>query len=302
MPVQVGFAENMRAAVFMMISMAGFTCNDAFLKSLAGELPLFQAVCLRGAIATLLIACLAWQQGALRFRAGRRDRKLILQRTVGEIGGTACFLTALFNMPIANASAILQSVPLAVTLGAALFLGEPVGWRRYLAIGVGFLGVLIIVRPGSEGFNAYALWAVAAIGFIVLRDLSTRSLSPDVPGVGVVLIASAAMTIAAGIASTLDGWRPVEVSHALRLCVSAVCLIVGYLFGVMTMRIGEIGFVAPFRYTLIIWAILFGILMFGEWPDAWMLAGSAVVVASGLYTFQRERRLARAALSGVSSR
>ncbi len=293
MPVQVGFAENMRAAVFMMISMAGFTCNDAFLKSLAGELPLFQAVCLRGAIATLLIACLAWQQGALRFRAGRRDRKLILQRTVGEIGGTACFLTALFNMPIANASAILQSVPLAVTLGAALFLGEPVGWRRYLAIGVGFLGVLIIVRPGSEGFNAYSLWAVAAIGFIVLRDLSTRSLSPDVPGVGVVLIASAAMTIAAGIASTLDGWRPVEASHALRLCVSAVCLIVGYLFGVMTMRIGEIGFVAPFRYTLIIWAILFGILMFGEWPDAWMLAGSAVVVASGLYTFQRERALAR---------
>ena len=293
MPVQVGFAENMRAAVFMMISMAGFTCNDAFLKSLAGELPLFQAVCLRGAIATLLIACLAWQQGALRFRAGRRDRKLILQRTVGEIGGTACFLTALFNMPIANASAILQSVPLAVTLGAALFLGEPVGWRRYLAIGVGFLGVLIIVRPGSEGFNAYSLWAVAAIGFIVLRDLSTRSLSPDVPGVGVVLIASAAMTIAAGIASTLDGWRPVEASHAWRLCVSAVCLIVGYLFGVMTMRIGEIGFVAPFRYTLIIWAILFGILMFGEWPDAWMLAGSAVVVASGLYTFQRERALAR---------
>jgi drug/metabolite transporter (DMT)-like permease len=302
MPVQVGFAENMRAAVYMMVSMAGFTCNDAFLKSLAGALPLFQAVFLRGMIATLLIACLAWHQGALRFRAGRRDRKLIGQRTIGEIGGTVCFLTALFNMPIANASAILQSVPLAVTLGAALFLGEPVGWRRYLAIGVGFLGVLIIVRPGSEGFNAYALWAVAAIGFIVLRDLSTRSLSPDVPGVGVVLIASAALTTAAGIASTLDGWQPVGAGHVLRLCIAAVCLIVGYTFGVMTMRIGEIGFVAPFRYTLIIWAIFFGILMFGEWPDVWMLAGSAVVVASGLYTFQRERRLARAALSGVSSR
>jgi drug/metabolite transporter (DMT)-like permease len=292
----------MRSAVYMMLSMAGFTCNDAFLKSLAGEVPLFQAVFLRGLIATALRAGLAWQQGALRFRTGRRDTRLVALRTLGEIGGTVCFLTALFSMPIANASAILQSVPLAVTLGAALFLREPVGWRRYLAIGVGFLGVLIIVRPGSEGFNSYALWAVAAIGFIVLRDLSTRRLSPDVPGTGVVLVAGAAITLTAGVAAPFYGWEPVETGHVVRLAISAVFLIVGYIFGVMTMRVGEIGFVAPFRYTLILWAILFGIVMFGEWPDAWMLAGSAVVVGSGLYTFQRERRLARAALSRVSSR
>jgi drug/metabolite transporter (DMT)-like permease len=286
----------------MMVSMAGFTCNDAFLKSVAGELPMFQAVFLRGLIATTLAGCLAWQQGALRFRAGRRDTGLVALRTRGEIGGTVCFLTALFNMPIANASAILQSVPLAVTLGAALFLREPVGWRRYLAIGVGFLGVLIIVRPGSEGFNSYALWAVAAIGFIVLRDLATRRLSPDVPGTGVVLVAGAAITLTAGVAAPFYGWEPVETGHVVRLAISAVFLIVGYIFGVMTMRVGEIGFVAPFRYTLILWAILFGIVMFGEWPDAWMLAGSAVVVGSGLYTFQRERRLARAKLSRVPSR
>jgi drug/metabolite transporter (DMT)-like permease len=293
MPVQVGFAENMRAAVYMMVSMAGFTCNDAFLKSLAGALPLFQAVFLRGMIATLLIACLAWHQGALRFRAGRRDRKLIGQRTIGEIGGTVCFLTALFNMPIANASAILQSVPLAVTLGAALFLGEPVGWRRYLAIAIGFLGVLIIVRPGSEGFNAYALWALAAISFIVLRDLSTRRLTPDVPALGVVVLTSVALTGAAGVAALATEWRPVDAGHLVRLAIAAAALLVGYIFGVMTMRIGEIGFVQPFRYTLLVWAIVLGIVMFGEWPDGWMLVGSSVVVATGLFTFYRERRLAR---------
>ena len=103
-------------------------------------MPLFQAVFLRGLIATALLGGLAWWQGSLRFRPGRRDRRRIGLRCVAEIGGTVCFLTALFNMPIANASAILQSLPLAVTLGAALFFDEPVGWRRYLAIAIGFVG------------------------------------------------------------------------------------------------------------------------------------------------------------------
>lgn len=286
-------AENMRAAGYMMASMAGFTCNDAFMKSVAGALPLFQAVFLRGLIATLLIAGLAWSQGALRFRAGRRDRRLVGVRCVAEIGGTACFLTALFHMPIANASAILQSLPLAVTLGAALFLGEPVGWRRYVAIAIGFLGVLVIVRPGSEGFNAYALFAVAAIGFIVLRDLSTRRLTPDVPALGVVVVTSATLTLAALAAALATEWRPFDAGHLLRLAIAAVCILVGYLFGVMTMRIGEIGFVQPFRYTLLVWAILLGIVMFDEWPDLWMLVGSTIVVATGLFTFYRERALAR---------
>jgi drug/metabolite transporter (DMT)-like permease len=286
-------AENMRAAGYMMASMAGFTCNDAFMKSVAGALPLFQAVFLRGLIATLLIAGLAWSQGALRFRAGRRDRRLVGVRCVAEIGGTACFLTALFHMPIANASAILQSLPLAVTLGAALFLGEPVGWRRYVAIAIGFLGVLVIVRPGSEGFNAYALFAVAAIGFIVLRDLSTRRLTPDVPALGVVVVTSATLTHAALAAALATEWRPFDAGHLLRLAIAAVCILVGYLFGVMTMRIGEIGFVQPFRYTLLVWAILLGIVMFDEWPDLWMLVGSTIVVATGLFTFYRERALAR---------
>ena len=286
-----GLSDNMRGAVFMMASMAGFSMNDALIKTVAGELPLFQAVFVRGVIATLLIAGLAWSQGALVFRAGPRDRRLITQRCVGEIGGTACFLTALFNMPIANASAILQSLPLAVTLAAALFLGESVGWRRYLAIAVGFAGVLIIVRPGSEGFNAYSLWAVAAIAFIVLRDLSTRSLTPDVPALGVAFVTSVALTAAAGLASLAPGWQPVMPGHLAALALGAVCLLAGYIFGVMTMRIGEIGFVQPFRYTLLVWAMLLGILLFGEWPDAWMLAGSAIVVAMGLFTFYRERRL-----------
>ena len=285
-------SANLRSALYMMASMAGFTGNDAFIKSVSGELPLFQAVFLRGVLATALIAGLAWQQGAFRFRVGARDRRLIALRCAAEIGGTVCFLTALFNMPIANASAILQSTPLAVTLGAAMFLGEPVGWRRYVAIAIGFLGVVIIVRPGSDGFTAYSLLALATIVFIVIRDLATRCLSPDVSGLGVGFVTSLMLTTVAGIAAGLTDWRPVTPGHALPLMVAAACLLVGYVFGVMTVRTGEIGFVQPFRYSALIWALLFGILMFGEWPDAWMLIGTTIVVATGLFTLYRERQVA----------
>ena len=134
----------------MSIAMLGFSGNDAFLKSVSADLALSQAVFLRSLATTLLIGAVVLSQRGLRFRPGRRDRRLIGVRSLGEIGGTVCFLTALFNMPIANATAILQSLPLAITLAAALLFDEPVGWRRYLAIAVGFLGVLLIIRPGSS--------------------------------------------------------------------------------------------------------------------------------------------------------
>lgn len=283
-------SDNMRAAIFMMASMAGFSMNDAFIKLVGVDLPLFEAVFLRGLIATALIGGLALREGSWRFRPGRRDQRLIAQRCFAEIGGTVCFLTALFHMPIANASAILQSVPLAVTLAAALFLGETVGWRRYAAIGIGFLGVMIIVRPGAEGFNAYAFWAVASIGFIVLRDLSTRRLTPDAPALSIALVTSASLTLAAGLAALWTDWQPISLAHAGLLCIAGTGLLIGYIFGVKSMRLGDIGFTQPFRYTLLIWAILNGILLFGEWPDVWTLIGSAVVVATGLYTLHRERR------------
>ncbi len=275
----------------MMVAMAGYSFNDAFIKSTSDALPLFQAVFLRGVIACVLIGGLALADGAFRFRPDRRDLGLMGWRLTGEIFGTACFLTAVFNMPLADASAILQSVPLVVTLAAALILREPVGWRRYLAIAIGLVGVLIIVRPGSEGFDVFALWALAAVGFITMRDLSTRRMSAEAPALGIVFVTALAITLAAGAVGLVADWSPVEVQHGAALAISAVCLLVGYVFGVKSMRTGEIGFVQPFRYTLLIWAMLLGIVIFGDWPDAWMLAGSAIVIATGLFTLYREQRL-----------
>jgi drug/metabolite transporter (DMT)-like permease len=194
-------------------------------------------------------------------------------------------------MPLANASAILQALPLAMTLAAALFFGEPVGWRRYLAIGIGFVGVMIIVRPGTDGFTGYSLWALAAIVFIVIRDLSTRRLSPAVPGPWVALVTSGVLTAAAAAAGGLEDWQPAGAGSLLALATASGCLVVAYITGVGSMRVGEIGFVQPFRYSLLIWAMGFGIVMFDEWPDLWMLVGSAIVVATGLFTLYRERRV-----------
>jgi drug/metabolite transporter (DMT)-like permease len=196
-------------------------------------------------------------------------------------------------MPIANATAILLVMPLAVTLAGAVVLGERVGWRRYSAIVVGFVGVLIIVRPGGEGFNAYSLSALAAVGFLVVRDLVTRRFAAGVPSVFVALATAVAITVLGALVSLAGAWAPLAAGDVAVLAAAACCLIVGYLFGIMTMRVGEIGFVSPFRYTVLIWALILGAVVFGEIPDALTLLGGALVVATGLYTFQRERRARR---------
>ncbi len=290
-------SDNVRGAALMVGSMAFFVFNDALIKLAAGSLNIFQVMFLRGMLATALLALIAWKRRELFPRLARGEWRLVGYRMAGELGATLCYLTALFNMPIANATAILQSLPLAVTLGAAVFLGETVGWRRYLAILIGFAGVLIIVRPGSEGFNAYAIWALAAVAFIVLRDLTTRALATHVPSIFVAMAGSAAIMLAGMVLSPTMDWQPVDLRSAQLLAAAAVFLVFAYLTSVMTMRVGEISFISPFRYTILLWAIILGVVVFGDIPDGWTLLGSAIIVAMGIYTFYRERKVYRATVA-----
>lgn len=285
-----GLSENLRAAGCMAASMAGFATSDACFKSLAGVVPISQGVFVRGLMASLLIGALAWRGGAHRFRPGRRDLRVIAVRIVAEIGATVTFLFALFHMPLANLTAILQSVPLALTLGAALVFGEPVGWRRYAAIAIGFFGVLVIVRPGSDGFGTTATWALVSVGFIVARELATRRLTPEAPATAVVVVTTVAVTLAAGLAGPFEDWQPLAGRDVALLAGSGAGMLFGYVTGVTAMRHGEIGFVQPFRYTGLIWAMLYGALIFGERPDVWVIVGSAIVVATGIFTIHRERQ------------
>jgi drug/metabolite transporter (DMT)-like permease len=286
----VEHSNNMRGALFMMASMAGFVLNDTMIKLVSEDMELFQAVFLRGIFATLLLGILAWHKKVIFHRPEPGEFNIIAWRTFAEISATFCFLTALFNMPLANATAILQSLPLSVTLAASIFLGYKVGWRRYLAIILGFAGVIVIVRPGTDGFNIYSLWALGAVAFVTLRDLLSHRLNRSTPSIFVALLTSVSIMILAGIASATQEWRDVSPLTWLYLTTAGGFILIGYVAAIAAMRDVEISFVSPFRYTVLIWALLLGFLVFGEVPDAITMIGSLIVVGTGVYTFYRERK------------
>ncbi|MCO5157229.1 MAG: DMT family transporter [Aquamicrobium sp.] len=282
-------SSNLRAALFMVIAMAGFTANDTIIKQLMVSMGLGQVMLIRGIFATAMIFILAWNRGALA-----RPRQLLhptmALRAVCEMMSTVCFLGALAHMPLANASAVLQALPLAVTMGAALFLGEQVGWRRWLAILFGFTGVMIIVQPGFDGFSVYSLLALGSVVFAAGRDLITRHIPGDVPSLLVSTMTAMMVALFGGVLTVVSGdWAPVSTGSLGLLLMTAVLLLVGYQFIIMSMREGDISFVAPFRYTALIWALVLGYLVFGEVPGFAMIAGASFIVLSGLYALYREQ-------------
>ena len=284
-------SNNMRGALLMAGAMCGYTINDAFMKSLADDIPLFQAILIRGVGAIICLVIMCRILGQLRFDLSRRDWGFLILRSAGEVGGTYFFLTALFNMPIANVSAILQVLPLAVSLAAAIFLGEALGWRRLTAIFVGFVGVVMIIQPGSAAFSSYSFYALGAVACITLRDLAVRRMSRDVPSVFVALVAAVGVTSLGGVGAVFVDWQPFTATTAFQLAGATGFLIFGYITSVSAMRFGEISFVAPFRYTSLLVALILGVLVFGELPNGLALAGAALVVATGLFTLYRETKL-----------
>jgi len=287
----VPFSSNLRAALFMAVAMATFTMNDTITKLVLETVSLGQVLLVRGLFATVLIFLLAWSRGALR-RPKQVMQPMVALRTLCEMAATLTFVIALSHMPLANISAVLQALPLAVTMGAALFFGETVGWRRWLAIAFGFAGVLVIVQPGFEGFNAFALLALLSVACAAARDLVTRRIPDEVPSMLVSTATAATVTILGGlIVLFYGGWEPLPAPSLGLLAASSVVLITGYQFVIMAMREGDISFVAPFRYTALIWALTLGYLVFGETPDLAMIAGASIIVLSGLYALYRERKV-----------
>ena len=292
---------NLRASLLMAASMSGFTLNDALVKSLSDEINAGQVMVVRGLI---MIAFLSAYIRLARVPMPLRSvgSPLIALRVTGELLATVFFLTALFNMPLANVTAILQALPLVVTLGAALFLGEPVGIRRFVAILIGFAGVLIVLRPGLEGFSVYGLLVVLAVICAATRDLATRRLPGRIPSLLVTMLTTVAVTLFGMLlVQPLGGWAPMNWDILWRLAAASACLFVGYQCVVLAMRDGDIHVVAPFRYTSLLWAILLGVLFFGEFPDGLTMMGASIIVATGIYTLYRERVVSRGAADAARS-
>lgn len=281
--------DNVFGAIFMAVSMLSFIGNDALMKFLFQTISVEQGIFMRGLVSVPLLAMIAYFRKSLFIRIDWRNWRVILVRAFAELASTMLFLTALAHMPLANITAILQSLPLTVTMFAAVFFGEAVGWRRWSAILVGFIGVLIIIRPGSDGFNEYAVLALAAVGFITLRDAITRRLDRSVPSLFVAFVSAIPVLLFGGAMTVTTGWTPISWSMGMIVLVAAIAITCGYSFAVMAMRNGDISFVAPFRYTGMIWAILFGFLLFGNLPDQMTILGSCIVIGMGGYAFHRER-------------
>jgi drug/metabolite transporter (DMT)-like permease len=285
----------------MAVAMAGFTANDTMTKFVSTSMNMGQVMLLRGAFATALIALLAWSRGAL---ANPRQalNPMVALRSAGEVAATVTFLVALQHLPLATISAVLQALPLAVTMGAALVFGEKVRWRRWLAIAVGFAGVLIIVRPGAEGFSAYAILALVCVGFCTIRDLATRRLPESIPSLLVSTVTAGLVTMCGAVLIVpMGGWSPVSAQSLGLLAAAAVLLLVGYHFIISSMRTGDISFIAPFRYTALLWAIVLGFAVFGDIPDGPMIVGAVIVVGSGLYALYRERVAGRGRPAAAST-
>ena len=285
----------MKGAALMTACVSAYVINDAFMKLLFSEIALFQAVFLRSIITVPPILIMVWITKVAIRNLSIQDKRLILVRVGAEIFTTITFLTALKHMPLANVTAILQALPSAITMAAALFLAEPIGWRRWSAILVGFVGVLIVVRPGLEGFNIYSLSAFMAIIFLTVREISTRKLTSEVPTITVVLSTAVGSSLFAGIMMIGSEWDTISAVSWLLILGAAVAVLIATLLSVMAMRIGDIGFVSPFRYTSMLGAIGLGILMFGDWPDQPTLVGTVIIVSTGIYTFHREQKVGRKA-------
>ena len=285
--------DNTRGALYMVGVAAAFTLGDTIVKAAAQDMPVFQFLALRGLVATPVLMFLGWQSGARLSDVGSRDRRLIVLRSMAEVGAMLCFFVALVRMPIANVTAIMQAVPLAVTLAGALFLKEPLGWRRFSAILVGFVGVLLIVRPGAADFDPYSGFALMAVLFVVVRDLAVRRISGEVPALSVAAAMAGIVTAGALVASVFTPWQAVTAGQGIAIAAASVAIVCGYLLLVFAMRWGALAVVTPFRYTALIWALLAGWLVFGDWPATPTWIGSALIVATGLFTLWRERALER---------
>jgi drug/metabolite transporter (DMT)-like permease len=288
------FRENLRGILAISAANFLFLINDTMIKLASPVMPLGEILFFRGLFATALLVPIVIAADVVKYIPTLWNASLIL-RTVAEIIAAILFILALFNMPIANINAILQVVPLMVTACAALFLGERVGWRRWAAIGVGFLGVMIVIRPGLEGFDVYSLVALGSMLFITIRDLTTRTMPRGIPALLVALVTGIAVCLTGPVYGLVAGetWVAPDGGTLVLVGGAAVFLIGGYLLAVDFMRHGDIAVVAPFRYVVIIWAIVVGYVVWREVPDVAMIIGTSLVIASGIYTIHRERRIAR---------
>lgn len=284
--------HTLRAGLYMVITTACFVAGDTCIKLIGTSLPLGQVICLIGVVSSLFLLVVCGQQGILK------DVPLIFTRTVllrslFDTMGSFMFVSALMHMPLANLSSVMQSVPLVVVAVGVIFLGEKAGLSRIAAVIAGFAGVLLIVKPSPQTITIYEFLAVGAVIVVAFRDLVTKRIPAHVPLLVIALANAIFISVSGFGVGLVQGFKTIEIWQWTLLLGAGLFVTISYFFIVATVRLGDLSATAPFRYSEVVFAIIAGILVFGEYPDAISYAGMALVIAAGLFAAHREAMQAR---------
>lgn len=282
--------DNLRGILLVLFSMAAFSVEDALIKALTAGLPVGQVMAMLGLGGAAVFLVMA--RGALWPLLRALAVPAVFWRSLSEAVGAVSFVTALSLIPLSTVAAVFQATPLAVTAGAAVFLGEVVGWRRWSAVAAGFVGVLMIIRPGLEGFRPEAALVLLTVVAIALRDLVTRRVPPHVSSYAVSFHGFLAVFLA-GLVLLALGAPPALPSPEEGLWLAGAVLsgTTGYYAIVAAMRDADASALMPFRYARLVFSLIIGVAVFAERPDAMTLAGAALIVLAAFYTYLRERRV-----------
>ena len=283
--------ENIRGILFMILAMAGFALEDLFIKLLSSRVPVSQILIILGFSGTAVLLIIAFLTHAPILHRDLLNRPIIV-RTFCELFAALFFTSAIALTPLSSVASILMTTPLMVTMGASIFFGEKIGWRRWTAIIIGFFGVLLILRPGFESFMPASLLAVIATIFLAVRDLATRTMKFEISTTTVSIYAFLAMGISGFIAMPFFSTMVIPSSIEIVYLISATFVgVIGYYAIVLATRNGDVSVISPFRYSRLVFAMLLSIIILSERPDLLTLSGASIIVISGIYTFIREGRL-----------
>jgi drug/metabolite transporter (DMT)-like permease len=279
--------------------MGFYIVNDALMKYVGQFYPPGQVLVVRSVIIVLCLGAFLAFTGQFRNLA-LAMRGASLLRFGFESAASTLYVVTLVHLPLAETAAIILTVPLIMTALAVVLFGERVGWRRWTAVVVGLAGALIVVKPTPSAFDAWAIVGFAAALVTAGRDLSTRRLDPALSTLLVTFLGAVAVTLGSLALSTTETWVPPDAPKIGWLAVAAAFHVLGSYFLIIASRDGDISAIAPFRYSLLLWAAIAGFVGFSEIPDNWALAGGAMIVGSGIYALHRERVRGRAVATGLA--
>lgn len=292
-PVAFSAEQALPAIACMIGAVAFLTASDALIKSMSTSYSVGQLLFIRSLFVWPWIVLFAMRQGGLGTLRLKSTKGHVV-RGILVIASTFLFVTGLQYLPLANAIAAIFMGPLFITAMAPFVLGERVGWRRWAAVSVSFVGVLVMVRPGTDAFQWALLFPITGAMCGGLRDLITRRISQAENTLAMLAMTTIAIMVA-GVVSIPFGWGTFDVADLPKFALSGTLVTAGHYLMIDAFRRGEAGLVAPFKYTSLLWAIVIGFVAFGELPDSYTLAGAAIIIAAGLYVFYRETQLRKAA-------